>query len=101
MNIILLFSIGLFLGIIATLLFELILKTNKKLYHRYYQHHKIMFGYHIHHSTYGLIAILISVVLFLTNEISSAIFYLALGIGIIIVHTISDGRFVFIEKQRL
>jgi hypothetical protein len=43
---------------------------------------------------------IISLVLFLFNERSVDTFYLAFGIGIIIQHTISDGRFVFIEKQK-
>ncbi len=92
--------IGLLLGIILTWLFELVLKNNKKLHKKYYEHHKLFWGYHIHHSTYGLASIIISLVLFLLNERSVDMFYLAFGIGIIIQHTISDGKFVFIEKQR-
>lgn len=100
MNVILSFSMGLLLGMIATWLFELILKTNKKLKNRYYKHHNVFLGYHVHHSIYGLAAILAGIVLFLINEKSSALFYVALGIGIITVHTISDGRFVFFDKQK-
>ena len=100
MNSILLFSIGLLLGMIATWMFELILLTNKKLRNRYYRHNAIFFGYHVHHSTYGLLAFCLSAVLFFTNQ-ESALFWLSSGLGIIVVHTISDGKFVFIEKQKL
>ena len=100
MNIILLFSVGILFGMIVTWLFELVLKSNKWLRNRYYRHHKIIFGYHVHHSMYGLIAIVVSIILFLIKQEESAIFYLAIGIGIVIVHTISDGRFVFFEKQK-
>ena len=99
MNNILLFSIGLLLGMIATWMFELILLTNKKLRNRYYRHNAIFFGYHVHHSTYGLLAFCLSAVLFFTNQ-ESALFWLSSGVGIIVVHTISAGKLVFIEKQK-
>lgn len=100
MNIFLLFLIGFLLGIIATWLFEVVLKTNKKLKNRYYRHHEILFGYHVHHSLYGILFIIISIILFFQNQKQAALFWLAFGIGIIILHTISSGRFVFIEKQK-
>jgi len=95
------FLIGLLFGMVITRLFEFILKTNKNLRNKYYKHHKIFWGCHIHHSTYGILFIVISIILFLINQKTSALFWLALGIGIIIIHTISDRRFIFIEKQRL
>lgn len=100
MNVILLFSVGLLFGMIATWLFEIVLKTNKKLRNRYYKQHAIIFGYHMHHSSYGLLAFIISAILFFTNENSSAVFWLSLGVGIIAVHTISSGKFVFVEEQK-
>ena len=92
---------GLLAGVVATLIFELILKTNKKLKDRYYRHHEIFWGYHIHHSMYGLMSIIASIILFLAEYKTDALFYFSFGIGIIAEHTISDGRFVFIEKQKL
>ncbi|MEK7540753.1 MAG: hypothetical protein AAB529_00720 [Patescibacteria group bacterium] len=92
--------IGVVAGVAATWLFELILKTNKNLRNKYYKRHKIFWGYHIHHSTYGLVFILLNIVLFLMDKKTTDLFYTALGIGIIIMHTISDGRVVFIEKQK-
>jgi hypothetical protein len=97
----LIISIGIIYGIAATLLFEFILKTNKKLRHRYYSHHEILFGYHIHHSMYGLMFILVAVILYTNKDIPDALFCASFGVGIIIQHTISDRKFVFIEKQRL
>lgn len=100
MNAIFVFLIGGILGLLATVLFEAVLKSNKKWRHNYYQHHKLFWGYHIHHSSYGLISIAASLILFFINERSMDAFFLAFGLGIIIQHTISDGRFVFIEKQK-
>jgi len=88
------------LGVVATWLFEQILKRNKKLKNRYYRHHEVLFGYHVHHSVYGLACFIASIVLFLSHRYSSAIFWLAFGVGIIFEHTISDRKFVFMEKQR-
>ncbi|MGA2417760.1 MAG: hypothetical protein ABSF55_00755 [Candidatus Staskawiczbacteria bacterium] len=101
MNIILIILAGLLTGWVATILFEFILKTNKELRAKYYRHHEILFGYHVHHSAYGLIFIIIGIIFYLKNNFPDSLFYIALGIGIILQHTISDRRFVFIEKQRL
>jgi uncharacterized membrane protein len=92
--------IGVISGIAATLLFEFILKTNKKLRNRYYRHHEILFGYHVHHSTYGLIFIAAGIIFLSNKDISDALFYISFGIGIIIQHTLSSQKFVFIEKWR-
>ena len=102
MKVILLFSIGLILGMILCFLFELVLKTNKKLRNRYYVHHAIHFGYHIHHSTYGLLFFAISIILFLMSQKTLALAFVAFGLGIIAMHTISDPgrRIIFIEKQK-
>ena len=101
MDILFLSCTGFAWGIIVTWLFELVLKTNKKLRDRYYRRHATLFGYHAHHSTYGLLAFMISIIFFLYGQTTYSIFTFWLGIGIILMHTLSDGRFVFIEKQRL
>jgi len=98
-NIIIVSLLSILFGIIITYLFELILKSNKNLRHKYYKHHKIFWGYHIHHSTYGLLFILIGIILFIYGK-NSALDFVMCGFGIIIQHTNSDGRFVFIEKQK-
>lgn len=98
-NIIITAVISVLFGIILTYLFELILKSNKTFKYRYYNHHKIIWGYHVHHSTYGLVFMLVGVVLFLYGNENSALDAFLFGLGIIIQHTNSDGRFVFIEKQ--
>lgn len=87
-------------GVAVTILFEMILKTNKKLRDRYYRRQEIILGYHTHHSTWGLLSILAGIVLFFANHKTIGLFLVALGIGIIIQHTLSAGRFVFIEKQK-
>jgi hypothetical protein len=92
--------IGIISGIATTLLFEFILKTNKKLRNRYYRHHEILLGYHVHHSIYGLLFIIAGIAFYFYKNTSDSLFYISFGIGIIIQHTLSDGHFIFIEKQR-
>jgi len=101
MEIILTFIISIFCGLVITHIFESILKTNKKMRKRYYRHHEILFGYHAHHSVYGLVLFAFSILLFVLGEGSSALIMSGTGIGIILMHTISEGRFVFVEKQKL
>ena len=86
-------------GIFTTWIFELILKSNKSLRNKYYRHQDAFMGFHVHHSVYGLLLILFSVVLFITDYENWAL-YAAFGIGVIIMHTISESRFVFIEKRK-
>lgn len=97
---IILFTAGLLFGLFITLLFEWVLKKNKKLRRRYYFHQQIFWGYHVHHSTYGLLFILISIFFLIFGNQASGIFILSAGIGVVILHTITGGRFVFIEKQK-
>jgi len=89
-------------GIAVTILFEYILKTNKKLRARYYQRHAVIFGYHIHHSTYGLLFIALGITLYLPDKnVLNFLFCSFFGLGIIIQHTLSaGGRLVFIEKWK-
>jgi len=99
MNIALIFLVNILMGVIVTRVFELILKTNKKLRDRYYRRHEILFGYHVHHSAIGLVIIALGGIVFLTDRPSMALGMAGFGIGIIIMHTISSRRFVFAEKE--
>lgn len=94
-----LFLTTLLIGIAITFIFEFILKTNKRLKERHYRRHEILFGYHVHHSTIGLLLIAVSTVLFLLDKETSSLSTLGIGVGIIVMHTISSRRFVFIEKE--
>jgi hypothetical protein len=100
MNFISIFLFGLLGGILLTWIFELVLKTNKKLKHRYYMHHEIIFGYHVHHSVYGLIFLLVSLIYFFSHQTVSFIFCVGMGVGIILEHTVSERRFVFVNKWK-
>lgn len=88
-----------FIGIIATWAFELILQKNRRLRERYYRRHEVLFGYHVHHSTVGLLLVAAGIVLWLLNKEFPSLVALGLGVGVIIMHTISSGRFVFVEKE--
>jgi|GEM_PF-1827265 len=99
MDVILLITLGLVFGILASHTFEFTLKKNKILNQRYYRHHEIIFGYHIHHSSYGLLCIILGCALLLAGQVELMIFLCATGTGIVIMHTLFDGRFIFIEKK--
>ena len=82
--------IGVIAGIIFTIIYEFIhgfitkqRKGNMPLL--------IIKGLHIHHSIIGVILVILD--LFLRTY-----FLLGFGLGIIIWHTISERRFVFVEK---
>lgn len=83
---------GLIIGLFFTGLFEFIVYFNFK---NVWDNPQTYFGYHIHHSVVGLISIIIG--LFFINRLRVAYFLVGLGLGIIILHTITDGRLVFIE----
>jgi hypothetical protein len=53
------------------------------------------YGYHVHHSVYGLLSMCFG--LFFIKKPRLFYFLMGLGVGIIIAHTINDGRFVFID----
>ncbi len=90
---------GLLFGIIISHFFELSLKKNITLRNKYYRHHEIFFGYHIHHSMYGLVCVILGIVLILKNHHASSIFFITTGVSIIAMHTLFDGRLIFLEKE--
>ncbi len=99
MDIVSLFFLAFLSGIAITFIFELILKTNKKLRDRYYRRHEILFGYHVHHSTVGLLLVALGMVALVAHHATVAVDAAGIGVGIIAMHTISSKRFVFIEKE--
>jgi len=82
--------IGLLIGFVISFLFDLISFRIKPLKKRFWDNPVTFFGYHIHHSFYGLIITLFGLISFP--------FLIGFGIGMIISHTVSDKRLVFIEK---
>ena len=91
--------LGIAFGLSVTWIFEFILKTHDGLRKRYYERHNIFLGYHVHHSVYGLISILLALNFFLTDHFFVGLFFIGVGIGVIIMHTLSENKFVFIEKE--
>ena len=100
MNTILLIFIGLLFGVLASHFFELSLKKNIFLRKKYYRRHLILFSHHIHHSMYGIVCIVAGFLTYLNHHPDFATFLFATGIGIIIMHTIFDGRLIFVEKEK-
>lgn len=87
-------------GLIITWIFEYILKTNKKLRNKYYTQENVIFGYHVHHSNYGLALFTASLITYYLDYPSAPLILFGMGIGIILMHTISEKKFVFVDKQR-
>ncbi len=85
------FVFGLLIGLVVTGLFEAILYfvLGKEFWHA----DRVFLGYKIHHSVVGALAILCGLVLGIN------LFWIGIGIGIIVMHTITDGRLVFIERK--
>lgn len=99
MEVVTLFLLSVVTGVFATFIFELVLQTNKKLRDRYYRRHEVLFGFHVHHSTIGLLLVIASIPLLISDRQSTALTVIGVGLGIIIMHTISSKRFVFIERE--
>ena len=96
-----LFCISLIFGLLFTWLFEKVLKNNKNLRKKYYKNHNIVFGFHFHHSTYGIFFIIASALMLLIDKVNFSLISIGFAIGIIIIHTISEGRFIFVERRTL
>jgi hypothetical protein len=90
---------GFLYGLASTILFEFVLKTNKTLRHKYYWHHNSILGYHVHHSSYGILFMLAGLIV-RKNDLGLCLFLIMFGIGIVAQHTLSANRFVFIEKDK-
>ena len=90
------FLIGFLGGIFLFGLIEAILWFVPGLRKNVWNNPKLIFGYHVHHSVYGLISILLGLCLFVAKS-DKAIFWVGFGLGTILIHTITGG-FVFIEK---
>lgn len=99
MNIIFYPILGFVHGLALTIVFEFVLKTNKTLRHKYYWHHNSWFGFHIHHSSYGLLFILAGLIV-RKGDLALCLFLILFGIGIITQHTLSARRLVFVEKDK-
>jgi len=86
--------LSIFVGIAVTFGLEFIFVSNKKFKNTFWDHPVTIYGYKIHHSTYGLLFIALGLIFS-----GLRIFLIGLGLGVIIAHTISDKRFVFVEKR--
>lgn len=90
------FVMGLILGSLVFGAHDTALSRNKALRQKLWDTPYLIYGYHVHHSVLGLFLILIGAIFY--SQIGRAT--IGFGVGIIIVHTMFDGRFVFIEKHK-
>ena len=88
--------LGFVLGFLIFTVVEILFSRNKVLRKKYWDNPRLIYGYHIHHSTWGLLFIIIG--LFIKKS-SFGQELIGLGVAMIIVHTLFDGRLVFIEKK--
>jgi len=93
------FILWLLVGITATNLLEWILKSNKTIREKYWDHSIPVLGYHLHHSCLGLVLLVIGLLLVLRGD-SRGTSCLGFGLGLILVHTFTDKKLVFVEKYR-
>ncbi|MEK7597272.1 MAG: hypothetical protein AAB441_01350 [Patescibacteria group bacterium] len=91
------FIFGLLIGMFTTWSLEITLQRNKLLRKEFVDNHKSIFGYRVHHSTFGLLFLIIGF-FSMYPPFTNALFFLGLGIGVITIHTITSKRFIFIEK---
>jgi len=83
---------GIVLGLSITMFLEYMIYL---IFQNFWYHPKMYFGYHIHHSVYGLL--IMAVGMFLYTKPRAFYLFMGLGLGIIVAHTLNDGRLVFIE----
>jgi len=101
MNNFMLSVIGLLVGLGLTWVFEFTLRSNKTLRAKYWDNHISYFGYHIHHSTHGLAITLIGLALIVFSYHSNiGIFLSTFGLGVVMRHTMTAKKLVFIEKDK-
>ncbi len=88
---------ALFILLLATLFgyifSDYVIRKKAKRWH----HIGIKKGYHIHHSTYGLVMFIIASPTAASSHITAALSITGFGLGIILEHTRNE-RFVFVEK---
>ena len=89
--------IGILIGLSSTYILEQVLQRNKTLRNEFWEYHKPIFGYHVHHSTFGIPFIIVGLFYFFSG--GSGFLFLGIGTGIILMHTYSSREFIFIEKS--
>jgi hypothetical protein len=88
--------LGIGVGILVTFTLEQVLQRNKRLRNEFWEYHKPILGFHVHHSTFGIPVILLGLSLFPRKE---SFLLIGIGLGIIIMHTITSREFIFIERS--
>jgi hypothetical protein len=57
-------------------------------------------GFHVHQSAFGLIIVLLGGIFAMLKHRNQGALWIGIGIGIIAIHTLLDGRLIFIEHMR-
>ena len=93
--------LGFVIGIICTFVLEKVILGSKKLKQLFWDEktHYLFYGYHMHHSPFGLV-LLFSAIIVGLHAVAIALFLAGFGIGIIVMYTITDKRLVFIERGK-
>ncbi len=90
---------GLFWGLIPFGLLDLIAINVPYLKQQFYDNPTLIWGLHFHHSLIGLLSIGWGSYAKIHKSNNSS-FWLGFGLGVIVAHTIADGRLIFIEKVK-
>ena len=87
---------GIMFGSILSGLLEAPFMLISPLRRRFWDHPFLLAGYHVHHSVLGLFILVLGCILAIRKS-QNALFWIGLGIGIIVLHTLTDGRLIFVE----
>lgn len=87
---------GFIWGVVIASLFEVIFYFIPFLRANFWDNPKLIFGFHFHHSIIGLVFLLIGAG-YLKKDKLKAVFLIGFGLAVIFVHTLTDGRLIFVE----
>lgn len=93
-----LFWLAFLIALVGTSIFEYMIQHNGYLRDRLWENHLVIMGYHFHHSMYGLLSLMVATYRWFLDKPHAA-FFLGVGIGIILMHTITEKAFVFMERE--
>jgi len=97
MKVIILLLIGLAVGILIGLAFDFITLNISSFKETFWMNPSGFFGYKFHHSFFALGLLVFGIVLVYFKK-PSGYYWIGISLGLIIAHTIGDGRLIFIEK---
>ena len=94
MDSVVLFLVTVLFGILLTMFYE-----NRIVYGRFKGKLLYIKGHHVHHSNVGLVLLFAALLLVINDHYATSRVISGLGVGLIIQHTLSEKKFVFVSKK--